>query len=301
MKRIACVALLSLAALEASADGPSQKEIAHRLREHIPEQNRARVEELVTSGQVLFLRLQKDQERAKIIGPDSKAARPGEFPYMAALLVQDADGQRYQFCGGTLIGRRKILTAAHCHLFFDSAVRVMIGETKVSEGGPRAVEILEFVEHPDFSETRTGSDVAVITLKNDVDGIQPVSLSAAEPADQDGVALARVMGWGQTVYLGPTNDVLLHTRVPFVSNATCKELFPFLLPTMICGGEKEATQGNVVNDTCKGDSGGPAFWIRPQNAVTQVGIVSFGRNCGVPGFYTVYTRTAAFREWILKQ
>ncbi len=51
-------------------------------------------------------------ERTAIGGEN---ARPGEFPYMALLGYKLEDNNTYYICGGSLINRYYILTAAHCH------------------------------------------------------------------------------------------------------------------------------------------------------------------------------------------
>ena len=64
---------------------------------------------------------------------------------------------------------------------------------------------------------------------------------------------------------------------------------------MICAGKPAAGE-----DTCYGDSGGPLFARKPQGGYVQVGIVSWGEDCGrgEEGLYGLYTRVAKFNEWI---
>jgi len=48
-----------------------------------------------------------------------------------------------------------------------------------------------------------------------------------------------------------------------------------------------------------GDSGGPLVCQRCNNCDWYIaGITSFGRGCGRPGFYGVYTRVKYYEEWI---
>lgn len=58
---------------------------------------------------------------------------------------------------------------------------------------------------------------------------------------------------------------------------------------MFCAGEGG-------EDTCRGDSGGPAV-IGGKLA----GIVSFGLECGSKEFPGVYTRVHAYRDWIAEK
>lgn len=55
---------------------------------------------------------------------------------------------------------------------------------------------------------------------------------------------------------------------------------------MFCAGEG-------VDDSCTGDSGGPAV-IDDE----LVGIISWGYSCGSPEYPGVYTQVYRYREWI---
>ena len=52
-------------------------------------------------------------------------------------------------------------------------------------------------------------------------------------------------------------------------------------------------------DSCQGDSGGPLVYrTEAGDPWTQIGIISYGgRECG-GGFPGVYTRVAAYTDWI---
>lgn len=54
----------------------------------------------------------------------------------------------------------------------------------------------------------------------------------------------------------------------------------------------------IDSDTCQGDSGGPLMLFTSSQQWVLVGITSFGRGCAQPGYAGVYTRTAAYIDWI---
>jgi len=54
----------------------------------------------------------------------------------------------------------------------------------------------------------------------------------------------------------------------------------------------------VCIDACQGDSGGPLMMFTPMNQWVLVGLTSFGEGCARKSYSGVYTRVAAFKDWI---
>lgn len=61
--------------------------------------------------------------------------------------------------------------------------------------------------------------------------------------------------------------------------------------------------GIAGRDTCAGDSGGPL--MRPLKGTDMkfnwycVGVVSYGRGCGIDKWSGVYTRVSSYMDWIV--
>jgi hypothetical protein len=51
-------------------------------------------------------------------------------------------------------------------------------------------------------------------------------------------------------------------------------------------------------DSCQGDSGGPAIVEAGDGSLRQIGTVSFGTGCALPGYPGVYSRLTATTSWI---
>lgn len=85
----------------------------------------------------------------KIVG--GKDARPNSWPAMAFLKINVNGG--YYMCGGTLIDRKTVLTAAHC-LTKDSTVSVYLG----------LHDIKDIEEGSGFTK-RESSEIIIVILK----------------------------------------------------------------------------------------------------------------------------------------
>jgi len=226
-------------------------------------------------------------------------ADEGEWPWIAALMNNGR-----QFCGGSLIDDKHILTAAHCvaHMSrYDVAnLKVRLGDYKIKTAGETKIfesKAARVVRHKEFTQQTLHKDVAIITMEEPVPAsftkVRPVCLPTGN--DQYTAKTATVIGWGSLRENGPQPDVLQEMTVAVWDNQECKETYGNaapggIMPHMLCAGFKG-------KDSCSGDSGGP-MQIGTGNKWTQIGIVSWGIGCGKSHYPGVYTRVTEVKDWI---
>ncbi|MBW4720223.1 serine protease [Saccharothrix sp. SC076] len=211
-----------------------------------------------------------------------------DHPWVVFLV--DASGR--QFCGGTLVARDKVLTAAHCasgHAPRVSAV-VVGREDKNETGQGVAAPVRQVWTHPQFTSAERGSDVAVLTLGTPVDAA-PLPL-ADDPDLYRAGTPAFALGWGRTAELAPPSRYLMGVVVPLVADDSCGQSYgQYDAGTMVCAGLPDGGA-----DTCQGDSGGPLVV-----AGRLVGVTSWGEGCARRGKPGIYARVLAYRELIEQQ
>ena len=224
----------------------------------------------------------------RIIG--GEPADFGEYPFMVALLLEPAQGTDFdkQFCGGSLIASRWVLTAAHCVDFLSGPedIAVAVSRTHLNSTEGQRVDVRAFYIHPDWDPNELSPDVALLQLAKPVTGVAPIQL--AGPGDDGFEAagtLLTVIGWGNTSKTGQASfpDALREVVVPVVADEPCDEAnHGFVtVETQLCAGAKGL-------DSCGGDSGGPLFATVAGTEI-QVGIVSWGIGCAKQHYPGVYT------------
>ena len=245
----------------------------------------------------------------------------GKYPFMAMLITSTVSGQPNPFpqdrwCGGTLIDKNSVLTAAHClsaPTFSpedEPNLRVVVGRTVLPSSQGHMRDVKRIFVHPAYrgmggTRPNQSYDAAVLELSRLVSDIAPIKLATSnqnylERPGRD----ATVAGWGSTIArpackpsnVSPTYpNRMREAQVPILSDSRAEQLYQdvclasglrssYKPPLMVAA-------GGTGKDTCQGDSGGPLFVAGALD--TQIGITSFGPGCGPKGYPGAYTEVNA--------
>ncbi len=222
------------------------------------------------------------QPASAVVG--GRSAKDGEFRFMVSIQDKGSSGSEGHFCGGSVIAKRWVLTAAHCMQGEKpGAIQVAVGRTDLEETGKgQTLGVDRILVHPKYATTGT-FDAALIHTKQRM----RVPRIALVPRDnnrleRDG-AHVRVSGWGTEFFGSPIIPSRMKTvALSTVADANCTTNEPdFTAATEICAEE-------LGGDSCQGDSGGPLFGRLPNGRRVQIGIVSYGLGCATPMFPGVY-------------
>lgn len=204
----------------------------------------------------------------------------GQLRFMASL--QSPDGSH--FCGGSVVAKRWILTAAHCSDRRPGQARVVVGKTDLGKSGGQTLRVTRIVVHPRWATTGT-HDVALWRVDRP---IKSPAISLVKPGNEryerSGARLT-VAGWGTEFFGSPVApDRLKRVGVEVVADADCTT------NELLVGfrGASEFCAETLLGDSCQGDSGGPIFGRDARGRFVQVGAVSYGLGCATPGFPGVY-------------
>ncbi|EDW67843.2 serine protease grass [Drosophila virilis] len=238
-------------------------------------------------------------------------------PWMALLRYQ-SQGQSRFLCSGTLISNRYILSAAHCVYGLEEQLyEIRLGEHRISterdcrrqgrkeKCAPpvKDLGIEKFILHEKYDAKQVTNDIALLRLNETVTfekHIRPICLPISDELKQQAESLPNyfVTGWGTTEN-GSASDVLLQAKVPIQSRSACSQTYRREVPaSQLCVG------GGDLQDSCKGDSGGPlqapALYLDEYKLrMVEFGIVSLGvTSCGQISLPGLYTNVAHYVQWI---
>ncbi|WP_394429601.1 S1 family peptidase [Streptomyces sp. SGAir0957] len=224
--------------------------------------------------------------------------KTSDHPWVVALSSRDRFGgaRSGQFCGGVVVGRSTVVTAAHCMSeevlgvprIRVSDLKVIAGRTDLSTSEGVEIPLRSEYVNPEYDARTNSGDVAVLTLSKQLPAGDVLPMAAeGDPAYTPGTD-ASVYGWGDTTGAGAYSDTLRAAQVKVLGDDVCEKAYPgsadgkYLAKTMLCAGELEGGK-----DACQGDSGGPLV-----AKGKLVGLVSWGSGCGRPKSPGVYTRVS---------
>lgn len=235
-----------------------------------------------------------ERETIRIVGGVPAAA--GEFPFMVSLQRGTS-----HFCGGSLIHKNWVLTAAHCVRGTSaSSLKLRIGMLKQGNlSGVESLAVKKIVVHPQYNSSRSEYDFALLQLNGD-SNFQPVTLNSKDldiPDEENQAPLSTTLGWGRTSEGGSLSSTLMKVEVPLVSSKRCESAYPGQFgKTMVCAGLEKGGK-----DSCQGDSGGPLVVSTELGEKVLVGVVSWGEGCARPKKYGVYAEVNSALSWIENQ
>jgi hypothetical protein len=223
-------------------------------------------------------------------------AEQGEYPAQGYLGVDsDLNGDPNFACGGTLVGSRQFLTAAHCLISAGglalpvASFTVRLGDVDLADPTQDNYNVVDVDRHPGFLRASRRNDIAMLTL-NRATGYEPMRVVDNNEDSVSGEgSLARVVGWGQISASGPPSDLLQKGDVR-IGNAPCAAAYgvQFEPTIMVCATPAPTTvPGN--QDICIGDGGGPL--LAPSGGFfVLAGVAARDTGCGDADQPATYAR-----------
>ncbi|XP_041490126.1 granzyme-like protein 2 [Microtus oregoni] len=212
-------------------------------------------------------------------------AKRQSHPYMAFLEIYKS-GSHSKTCGGFLVEKDIVMTAAHCN---GSEINVTLGAHNIKQRkNTQRIPVVKAIWHMGYNRDTNVNDIMLLKLKHKAqlnNAVKTIDL----PKNQDWVKpgqVCTVAGWGRLADCSQP-DTLQEVKLEVQNSQACQVMSRYYNNSIqLCVGnpkEKKATG--------KGDSGGPFVC----DNVAQ-GIVSYQFCTKKPP--RVFTRISSFIPWI---
>ncbi|KAF2881277.1 hypothetical protein ILUMI_24896 [Ignelater luminosus] len=228
-----------------------------------------------------------------------------DFPYIVSLQQRNTHA-----CGGTYVKSTWILSAAHCMVLdsIDSPLKnpseftAIMGSAAIAgeKEGLRAMQVRRVVmmyPHEDYTRAIALNDIGLVKIEKPFEMGPGVGFVPLPNDAYDGEyrrEICTVVGWGVTSSEknnSQTSPILLSVDIPRITISQCQMKYDvdrIVSFKILCAGEDKGGK-----DACQGDSGGPLICRG-----MEIGLVSWGKECGHENQPGVYTRVDYYLDWI---
>lgn len=239
-------------------------------------------------------------------------ANPYSWPWQISLRAQTqrsyTNDDYGHVCGGSIINKRWIVTAAHC-VYSGRSYPMRFWEILTGDHDRRKEErsetrykVEKLIIHENYKQIGFHNDIALFKTTKDIafnNEVQPVCLTK-EQVEPD--KLCFTTGWGATHFGDSKGSATLQqVTLPVIGHEQCSK--PDYLgmsvdkKEMVCAGYPEGQK-----DACQGDSGGPLVCSKGLELRYYLhGITSWGVGCAMAKKPGVFTRVSSYIDWIEKQ
>ncbi|KAK4878781.1 hypothetical protein RN001_011287 [Aquatica leii] len=242
----------------------------------------------------------------------------GEWPWHAALYRYKGANMQY-LCGGSLVTRNHVITAAHCvtksktNLTVNQELLLIyLGKHNLykQDTSVQNMGVNKIVPHPEYNASYLHNDIAILELERPAEITNFVRYVCLWEEDTNLNTildrLGTVVGWGFDES-GDVTESLMQAKMPVVSTETCifsnRDFFSrFTSDKTFCAGFRNGTSA------CTGDSGGGMVFPKPNTGNTLIwqlrGVISLSAAlqnekvvCDTSN-YIVFTDVAKHLDWI---
>ena len=212
-------------------------------------------------------------------------------------------------CTGTIIGKKWVLSAAHC--FEDSEnywgviPSSISAEPTDSEARDFGIYVKHIYIHKKWEESNTSEwnfDIAVVELEENIPSERYKKVKLVKPPADDTVV--KVVGYGDLSEDGESAETIMMADLRYKSFDFCFDKFAdgdtsYKEQYQFCA--VSATYPEDSTDSCYGDSGGPIYLISNGGKLRQIGITSHGDGeCGSDGGASWYVRAVKYKRTLYR-
>lgn len=201
----------------------------------------------ITSNiQLCFIRIGSLSIAAEAVQPESRivggfALNITQVPWQVS--VQRNNGALH-LCGGAIIGKRWVITAAICIRKEPASTTVVkVGAIRAYSNEGRKIKVEKLIVHERYKKEPSDYDFGLIKLATDLEfsnKVQPIALPDNSENNHAPDTYCLISGWGRTSEFGSNSEILLGVTIPIVEQEYCKSVYATYIhkvtPRMICAG-----------------------------------------------------------------